>query len=55
MTYGATGSSKWFFRRPAEERGEVPDWKFLAKYYAGKGYTPADEAIDPAKASEKKQ
>ncbi|SEJ93942.1 MULTISPECIES: metallophosphoesterase [unclassified Variovorax] len=55
MDYRATGTSKWFFRRPAEERGEVPDWKFLAKYYANKGYTPVDEAIDPAKAKEAKQ
>jgi hypothetical protein len=31
------------------------DWRFLAKYYANKGYTPVDEAIDPAKAKEAKQ
>jgi hypothetical protein len=31
--------------RPAGERGEVPDWKFLAKNYADKGYIPAEQAI----------
>jgi hypothetical protein len=33
------------FRRPAGEKGEVPDWKFLAKYFGKKGYIPAEVAI----------
>jgi hypothetical protein len=45
MDYRATGTSKWFFRRPAEERGEVPDWKFLATYCENSGYVSALEAI----------
>jgi len=45
VDYGPTGRSTWFFRRPAQERGEVPDWKFLAQYYSNAGYIPPVEAI----------
>jgi hypothetical protein len=37
--------SPCFMRRPAGERGEVPDWKFLALNYEDRGYVPALEAI----------
>jgi predicted MPP superfamily phosphohydrolase len=33
------------FDRPKGERGEVPNWKFLADYFSHKGYIPAKEAI----------
>ncbi|CAA2100087.1 metallophosphoesterase [Variovorax paradoxus] len=45
--YGATGTSTWFFRRPAMEQGEVPDWKFLAENYKDNGYVQPQEAINP--------
>jgi hypothetical protein len=34
-----------FFRRPIGELGEVPDWKFRAKYFGHRGYPPAEEVI----------
>lgn len=30
------GSRTWYFMRPAGERGEVPDWKWLNDTYGGK-------------------
>lgn len=35
----------WYFGRPAGERGEVPDWDFLSRNFAAKGYIEAKEAI----------
>jgi hypothetical protein len=37
------------FYRPTGEKGDVPDWKFLADYFEHKGYIPAELAIDPRK------
>ena len=35
------------FRRPLGEKGEVPDWEFLARYFAHKGYPLPKDAIRP--------
>jgi hypothetical protein len=35
----------WHFGRPEGERGEVPDWGFLALNFKDKGYVPAKDAI----------
>ena len=37
--------SYWLFGRPAGEKGEVPDWDFLALNFKDKGYIEAKEAI----------
>jgi hypothetical protein len=34
-----------FFRRPEGERGEVPDWEFLATYFEWKKYPSAKSVI----------
>ncbi|MET3372437.1 hypothetical protein ABIC89_001483 [Variovorax boronicumulans] len=40
------GGRSWNFLRPPEERGEVPDWDWLASMYFDKGYIPSKQAIE---------
>jgi hypothetical protein len=46
MSSRITGSSTWFLRRPENERGEVPDWRWLASTFSAKGYIPAKQSIE---------
>ncbi|MEZ2296862.1 metallophosphoesterase [Variovorax sp. RCC_210] len=45
MGASSLGVRSWHFFRPAQERGEVPDWKFLATHCENRGYVPAAEVI----------
>jgi hypothetical protein len=40
-----TKQSNWSFVRPERERGEVPDWDFLARMYPEMGYLSARQII----------
>ncbi|CAN5879724.1 hypothetical protein BH11PSE13_BH11PSE13_14230 [soil metagenome] len=41
----STGPRIWHFMRPPGEKGEVPDWDFLANNYADRGYISKEDAI----------
>ncbi|GHT96915.1 hypothetical protein AGMMS49545_23270 [Betaproteobacteria bacterium] len=46
---GESTNIQFFFRRPEGERGEVPDWAFLATYFGEKGYPWARDVINSKK------